>query len=195
MVSEDLKCNRITDYDYLCSFVMFDYLLKKDWGSFLASRKSNLADAGLKTVAEPTDNDQVLWNGQSGLCTSFTIRVATVAKVAGIQYGNQRKPFRGKEVNVHRAGWEISGTSAIVIDSSARQAIQFPNINQPFVKNDARWAFQGEVLSHTAKRITAPFTPCLPKGPEGWKAAMQICLEQLLPQDEMLLMFRQVCSL
>ncbi len=190
MVSEDLKCNPLADYNYLCSFVMFDYLLKKDWRTFVASQKSNLADAGLKTVAAPTDNDQVLWNGQSGLCTSFAIRVATEAKVAGIQYGNQRKTFKGKVVNVHRAGWEINGTSATVIDSSARQAIQFSDTNKPFSTRDASWAFQGEVLSHTVKGVTTPFAPCLPKGPEGWKAAMQICLEQLLPKTEMLLMFR-----
>ena len=178
---------------------MFDHLLKnapatasllRSWDTFLASQKHSFADAGLSTVAAPTDNDQVLWNGQSGLCTSFAIRVATEAKVAGIQYGNQRRISRGKQVNVHRAGWEISGTSAIVIDSSARQAIQFENTKQPFRVKDAQWAFQGEELSHTVKGVKTPFTPCLPEGPEGWKAAMQICLEQLLPQPEMILMFR-----
>ena len=189
------------------SFVMFDYLLKKApagaspskyWETFLASQKPSLADTGLRTVAAPTDNDQGLWNDQSGLCTSFAIRVATDAKVAGIQYGNQKKTFKGKEASVHRAGWEISGTSAVLIDSSARQAIQFKNTSQPFQKKDPRnpqridaeWAFQGEILSHTVRGVTTPFTPCLPKGPEGWKAAMQICLEQLLPQTEILLMFR-----
>ena len=197
-----LKCNPLADCN--CSFVMFDYLLKRApggatplqyWDTFLASRKTNLADMGLRTVAAPTDNDQVLWNGQSGLCTSFAIQVATEAKVAGIQYGNQRKTFRGREANVHRAGWEISGTSAIVIDSSARQAIQFTNLNEPVQLKDARWGFQGEVLSHTVKNVTTPFAPCLPKGPEGWKAAMQICLEQLLPQTEMILMFRYVSTI
>ena len=178
---------------------MFDYLLKKSpagasplkyWDNFLASQKPTLAGLGLGTVAAPTDNDQVLWNGQSGLCTSFAIRVATEARVAEIQYGNQKKTFRGKEANVHRAGWEISGTSAIVIDSSARQAINFENTNQPVRLKEAQWAFQGEVLSHTAKGVTTPFAPCLPKGPEGWKAAMQICLEQLLPKNDIILMFR-----
>lgn len=33
-------------------------------------------------MAAPTDKDQVLWNHQSGLCTSFTIRVATEAEMA-----------------------------------------------------------------------------------------------------------------
>ena len=185
---------------------MFDHLLKyvpagasprPHWDTFLASQVSTLEDAGLRTVATPTDNDQGLWSGQSGLCTSFAIRVATEARVAGIQYGNQRKRFRGREVNVHRAGWEISGTSAIVIDSSARQAILFNNINQPFRIKDAVWAFQeeGKVLSHSAKGVPAPFAPCDPKGPEGWKAAMQICLEQLLPQTEMILMFRYDSSM
>ena len=183
---------------------MFDYLLKhapasaialQSWATFLASRYTKLADAGLRTVAAPTDNDSVLWNGQSGLCTSFAIRVATEAKVAGIQYGNQRKTFRGKTDNVHRAGWEISGTSAIVIDSSARQAIQFTNINEPFRLKDTQWGFQGEILSQTVKDVTTPFAPCPPKGPEGWKAAMQICLEQLLPQSEMILLFRYVSSI
>ncbi|KAK0509121.1 hypothetical protein JMJ35_008492 [Cladonia borealis] len=174
------------------SFVMFDYLLKTapagtlgNWGTFLASHKPNLAEAGLRTVAAPTDRDQALWNGKSGLCTSFTIKVATEAKVAGIQYGNQTKKRNGKLASVHRAGWEISGTSAIVIDSSARQAIQFKDTSKP----SGEFAFQGEVLT---QKIKGPFAPCLPKGPEGWKAAMQICLEQLLPQNEMLLMFRSV---
>ena len=38
--------------------------------------------------------------------------------------------------------------------------------------------------------MTAPFTPCLPSGPEGWKAAMKICLEQLLSQCEMILQLK-----
>ena len=179
---------------------MFDYLLKNAPAgaspfhyrdSFMASQLSTFAAAGLKTVAAPTDNDQALLNGQSGLCTSFAIWVANKAKIAGIQYGNQRKTSNGKESNVHRAGWEIRATSAIAIDSSARQAIPFNNINQPFRIKDALWAFQeGKVLSHTAKGVPVPFAPCDPKGPEGWKAAMKICLEQLLPQTEMILKFR-----
>ena len=32
--------------------------------------------------AARTDRDQVLWNGQSGLCTSFTSRLATKASMA-----------------------------------------------------------------------------------------------------------------
>ena len=184
---------------------MFDYLLKnapvgaspfRSWETFLAFQKPSLADAGVRTVAAPTDNDRLLWNGQSGLCTSFAIRVATEAKVAQIQYGSQSRPSRGKVVHLHRAGWEISGTSAIVIDSSARQAIHLEDISQPFHKDNATWAFKGDVLSHTnAKRVTVPFTPCPPRGPEGWKAAMQICLDQLLPKTDMILMFRYVTSL
>ena len=57
---------------------------------------------------------------------------------------------------------------------------------RPVRLKEAQWAFQGEVLSHTARGIMTPFAPCLPKGPEGWKAAMQICLEQLLPQNEIM---------
>ena len=185
---------------------MFDYLVKtapvgasplESWGTFLASQKPSLAEAGLKTVAAPTDRDQALWNGPSGLCTSFTIRVATEAKMADIQYGNQTRKRNGILASVHRAGWETSGTSAIVIDSSARQAIQFTDTSQPFIKKDPRnprnnteWRFQGEVLTQTVSSGATPFEPCLPKGPEGWKSAMQICLDQLLPQQEMLLMFR-----
>ena len=185
---------------------MFNYLVKTapagaspfgNWGTFLAFQKPSLAEAGLKTVAAPTDGDQTLWNGRSGLCTSFTIRVATEAKMAGIQYGNQRREGNGNLVSVHRAGWETSGTTAIVIDSSARQAIQFTDTSQPFIKKDfgnpikiTEWRFQGEILTQTVGSGAIPFEPCVPKGPEGWKEAMQICLDQLLPQKEMLLMFR-----
>ena len=171
---------------------MFDHLLQTapagilgNWDNFLTSQEPSLAEAGLRTVAAPTDRHQALWNGKSGLCTSFAIKVATEAKMANIQYGNQTRNRNGKLASVHRAGWEISGTSAIIIDSSARQAIQCKDTSKPF----GEFAFQGEVLT---QKVKGSFAPCLPKGPEGWKAAMQICLEQLLPQKEMLLMFRSI---
>ena len=61
---------------------MFDYLLKTappgtpgNWATFLASQKSNLAEAGPRTVAAPTDRAQALWNGKSGLCTLLPLKL------------------------------------------------------------------------------------------------------------------------
>lgn len=58
------------------------------------------------------DSLRLLWNGQSGLCTSFTIQVAIEAKMADIQNGTQKRTRKKKLINLHVAGWEISGTSA-----------------------------------------------------------------------------------
>ena len=93
-----------SDYDckHLCNFMMFNYLLKststgssplENYSTFLASEKPDLAEAGLETVAVPTEIFQVLWIGQSGLCTSFIIRVTIEANTVAIQYGNQMRTW------------------------------------------------------------------------------------------------------
>lgn len=61
--------------------------------------------------------DERLWSGNSGLCTSFAIRVANQCQIRDIvEYGDNGS---------HRAAWQKAGQVAWVIDSSARQAVEF----------------------------------------------------------------------
>lgn len=86
--------------------------------------------------------DETLWSGPTGLCISFSIRVATDARVANIQYSNLGR---------HRAGWELSGTSAVVKDSSARQVTEFKDTRIGEIRNDLKW--QGETMLFMVKHI------------------------------------------
>lgn len=126
------------------SFVIYDEILKRKyysnadsrWTCFLRDLKKkgdNIKGDGLYRVGVTDKNidtmtiDQSLWRINHGLCTSFAIRVAHEAGLEEfIKYGNN---------GVHRLAWVISEkkATAMLIDSSARQAVWFDDFSQKTV--------------------------------------------------------------
>ena len=81
------------------------------------NKKLQLTNFGrLFNAAAPIDPEgsEALWNGNSGLCTSFTIRVAYASNIAATTALG--------DTGMHRWGWRkrFGATSAIWIDSSSR---------------------------------------------------------------------------
>ena len=83
---------------------MFNYLVKDagqpyglgTWKSFLEKTSAhNLAEAGLPDEAVISELPEDLWKKNSGLCTSFAIRVVAASEQTNFTYGN---------TGIHRAG-------------------------------------------------------------------------------------------
>ena len=85
------------------SFAMFNYLVKDagtlyslgTWESFLKTSAHNLAEAGLPDEAVMSELPEDLWKKNSGLCTSFAIRVVAASEQTDFTYG---------DTGIHRAG-------------------------------------------------------------------------------------------
>ena len=118
------------------SLPMYDYLLSllsparggasdtDRWTAGLTLLKRNTVKSSFASVA-PQDfsintNDpglRALWENFSGLCTSFSIKVAFECKILNrVEFGDD---------GVHRLAWEKEGTEAVLIDSSARRAVGY----------------------------------------------------------------------
>lgn len=150
------------------NFVIFSWPLEyvkvgseplKNWTTFLGMNMRTLTLAGLRpqSVPFPTDNEKKLWDCKSGLCTPFSIRVSHERALvpANFAYGNS---------GGHRANWSIYGVKAALVDSSARQAIEFKDITTkvPFTKRISgktlSWYFDGEILKFKNESIVKDFT-------------------------------------
>ncbi|MCJ1468069.1 hypothetical protein MMC07_006695 [Pseudocyphellaria aurata] len=110
------------------SFAMFDYLVKNlcqnyvvdSWESFFKSKRATLDLVGLQAADVTSPAPDYLWQGNSGLCTSFAIRVLNQA--------GQRNLFVVGSTGGHRAAWRLKQDKAILVDSSARRAIFFHDV-------------------------------------------------------------------
>lgn len=179
------------------NFSMFKYLLENvisgddgqplgDWDKFFSKRKSSLWSAGLKENAVDPPSQDSMWN-EDGVCTTFAIQVANKAAVKEIIYGNQGKR------PTHRVGWEITGPSGAVVDSSARKALEFKDRKRiRHTIKDTTWSFKGESLFiKESGRPPIMFEP-YPREVQAWRQALQTCLIQLLGKTDMICLFRTV---
>ena len=202
------------------SFVMFEQILSNvrprgggnalgTWGNFLAKGTNTLEGAGLlkEDVQLPLDENiwKSLWSGNSGLCTSFSIRVANQSNFPDVEYG---------DTGFHRAAWQIEDQSAVVIDSSAREVINLPDMSVKMTLSVgpklSSWNFNQGVLVFTVREKTdVDFRVCLTPvqdensrrvtqfeslGSGVRREAMRLCLQQLITQKTMVLLFRWVHS-
>ena len=122
---------------------MFEYLLglipassqvrgSQLWEVFLGSGEPSLAQAGvtLDSVKVPTNQQELniwksLWHGNSGVCTSFALKIAD-------EVGSLRR-FTYEDGHKHRVAWQVTTKDVTLIDSSERKALQ---INKNKIKPD-----------------------------------------------------------
>ena len=162
------------------SFAMFDYLVKEvgaryglgTWKLFLEkSSKPTLAIAGLSIGTIGASTPDRLWSRNSGLCTSFALRVVAESGQAGcFSCGSAGGHRAGKNIPVPQdvlrcvdasmaLAWRREDPWAVLVDSSAREAIYFQSVSREESvtygreQKTVKWRWADQTLTYQVRQV------------------------------------------